>query len=247
MILKNIPLIITLLSLELLHFYLRWSGNSQAPCHPGDVSLHPTALTHHGILRVRLLVVHLPDLLVGGRVHLTQHAEPLAVGRRKGLSRRGQLLDWQHGDWCPSPHSLWKWHFLWATLFLICLHSSWVHVGFMLSMGKGRKNSQSAFRYQLPQLRSTGDPFLQLPQTLRRWTMRKMKSSVPPETPPSRTFTEDIIYNRRNSQVPFHFLEVNSKVRRSVTPEHHLKVATEVDFPCSLPGWGFQPPDSIST
>lgn len=175
------------------------------PCCPGDVSLRPTALTYHGILRVRLLVVHLPDLLVGGRVHLTQHAEPLAVGRREGLSRRGQLLDWPHGDGGPSPHSLWKWHFLWATLFLICLHSSWVHVVFMLSMGKGRKKSQSAFRYQLPQLRSTGDPVLRLPQTLRRWTMTIMKSSVPPKTLPSRTFTEDIIYNRRNIQCLFIF------------------------------------------
>lgn len=42
----------------------------------------PPQLTDHGILRVRLLVVHLADLLVCGRVDLTQHAEPLAVGRR---------------------------------------------------------------------------------------------------------------------------------------------------------------------
>lgn len=43
-------------------------------------------LTYHSILRVCLLIVHLPDLLVCGCVDLTQHAEPLAVGRREQLS-----------------------------------------------------------------------------------------------------------------------------------------------------------------
>ena len=35
--------------------------------------------THHGVLGVGLLVVHFSDLLFGGAVDLTQHAEPLAV------------------------------------------------------------------------------------------------------------------------------------------------------------------------
>lgn len=35
--------------------------------------------THHGVLGVGLLVVHLPDLLLRGAVDLTQHAEPLTV------------------------------------------------------------------------------------------------------------------------------------------------------------------------
>lgn len=56
----------------------------------------PSTLTYHSILRVCLLVVHLPDLLVCGCVDLTQHAEPLAVGRREQLSTNDQPLDVQN-------------------------------------------------------------------------------------------------------------------------------------------------------
>ncbi|TNN32869.1 hypothetical protein EYF80_056968 [Liparis tanakae] len=48
--------------------------------------------THHGVLGVGLLVVHLPDLLLRGAVDLTQHAEPLAVDRRVKASHRLHTL-----------------------------------------------------------------------------------------------------------------------------------------------------------
>lgn len=45
--------------------------------------------THHGVLRVGLLVVHLSDLLLGGAVDLTQDAEPLAVTMETAASATG--------------------------------------------------------------------------------------------------------------------------------------------------------------
>lgn len=40
---------------------------------------HARTRAHHSVLGVGLLVVHFSDLLFGGAVNLTQHAEPLAV------------------------------------------------------------------------------------------------------------------------------------------------------------------------
>lgn len=42
------------------------------------LSSHPHS-THHSILRIGLLIMHLSDLLLCGAVDLTQHTEPLTV------------------------------------------------------------------------------------------------------------------------------------------------------------------------
>ncbi|KAL0628762.1 Zinc finger protein [Plecturocebus cupreus] len=57
---------------------------------PGRFTPSQAVLPYHSILWVCLLIMHLLDLLVCGRVDLTQHAEPLAVGKREHLSERGQ-------------------------------------------------------------------------------------------------------------------------------------------------------------
>lgn len=59
--------------------------------------------THHGVLRVGLLVVHLSDLLLRGAVDLTQDAEPLAVTMRTAVSatRRTQ---WEAAKDVLPPH-----------------------------------------------------------------------------------------------------------------------------------------------
>ena len=58
----------------------------------------PPQLTYHSVLWVCLLIMHLPNLLVCGCVDLTQHTEPLAVGRRQRGSRDGQSLHLQNRD-----------------------------------------------------------------------------------------------------------------------------------------------------
>ena len=62
---------------------------------PSPLGIAPSTapqLTYHGVLWVCLLVMHLPNLLVCGCVDLTQHTEPLAVGRRQRGLREGQPL-----------------------------------------------------------------------------------------------------------------------------------------------------------
>ena len=73
---------------QLLYYYLLKNKTKQlspSSWPPSPLGIAPSTapqLTYHGVLWVCLLVMHLPNLLVCGCVDLTQHTEPLAVGRR---------------------------------------------------------------------------------------------------------------------------------------------------------------------
>lgn len=58
------------------------TGSSDDAMTMAAVAMATGRHTHHGVLRVGLLVMHLADLLLGGAVDLAEDAEPLTAGRR---------------------------------------------------------------------------------------------------------------------------------------------------------------------
>lgn len=153
-------------------------------------------LTHHGILGVCLLVVHLPNLLVRGRVDLTQHAEPLAVGRREQQSATAK--PWIYKTAMPSNteenHLFSDWRcFSFA-------YTSGVNAGFLLPGSKVKRNRPSTLSTICCKFRSLGE----LPSKSHRPLQAsnnnefleklagKMKPSVLTKTLTWKIFIEDI-------------------------------------------------------